>query len=87
MNDGMYCYLTCAFAAGLNGVIFGSPLDCLTTRHMSSPGVYKNPLDCLLTTIRNEGIFALYKGFIPNVARLGGFNIVLWVTIENVKKL
>jgi solute carrier family 25 uncoupling protein 8/9 len=86
MNDGMYCYLTCAFAAGFNGVIFGSPLDCLTTRHMSSPGVYKNPIDCLLTTIRNEGIFALYKGFIPNVARLSGFNIVLWVTIENIKK-
>lgn len=87
MKDGLHLYLVCALAAGVNAVIFGSPLDCLTTRHMSSPGVYKSPLDCIVKTVKNEGIIALYKGFIPNIARMSGFNMVLWITIENIKKL
>lgn len=32
---------------------------------------YKGALDCLLKTVRYEGIAALYKGFIPNYARIG----------------
>lgn len=86
MNDGTSCYMASAFGAGLNAVIFGSPLDMLTTRHMSSPGKYKNPLDVLMRTLSEEGITALYKGFTPNVLRLGGFNMVLWLTFESIKK-
>jgi len=32
---------------------------------------YKNSLDCLQKTVKNEGFFALYKGFIPIWMRLG----------------
>jgi solute carrier family 25 uncoupling protein 8/9 len=77
MADGTPCYLTCAFGAGFTACIFGSPLDVLTTRHMNSPGKYKNPVDVILTTVREEGVTALYKGFTPNVVRLGAFNMVL----------
>jgi len=86
MADATPCYLTCAFGAGFTAVIFGSPLDCLTTRHMNSPGKYKSPLDVVVRTISEEGITALYKGFVPNVLRLGAFNMVLQVTIEQIRK-
>ena len=86
MQEGTACYLTSAFGAGFTACIFGSPLDVLTTRHMNSPGKYKGPLDVASKIVRKEGIFVLYKGFTPNVARLGLFNMILWLTIENVKK-
>lgn len=86
MRDATPCYLTCAFGAGFTACIFGSPLDVLTTRHMNSPGKYKSPLDCGIQIVKNEGPLALYKGFVPNVLRLGVFNMVLQVTIEKIKK-
>jgi solute carrier family 25 uncoupling protein 8/9 len=86
MVDGTACYLTSAFGAGFTACVFGSPLDVLTTRHMNSPGKYKSPLDVATKIIKKEGIFVLYKGFAPNVVRLGFFNMILWLTIENVKK-
>ena len=37
-------------------------------------------------TFHNEGIFAFYKGFVPNIVRMGGFNMALWLTFETLKK-
>ena len=85
-QDGTACYLTSAFGAGFTACIFGSPLDVLTTRHMNSPGKYKVPLDVAVKIIKKEGPLVLYKGFAPNVIRLGSFNMILWFTIENIKK-
>ena len=87
LKDGTPCHLLCAAGAGLNATIFGSPVDVLTTRHMNSPGRYKGPIDVIATTLRQEGFFALYKGFIPNVFRLSLYNIVFWLTIEKIKKI
>ena len=86
MRDDTPCHLTCAAGAGLTACLFGSPLDVLTTRHMNSPGKYKNPLDVVVRTVSEEGVTALYKGFVPNVIRLSAFNMVLQVTIEKIKK-
>ena len=77
MVDGIPCNMACGFAAGFTAVIFGSPLDFCTTRHMNFPGKYKNPIDVMTTTFNQEGFTAFYKGFMPNVARLGCFNAVL----------
>jgi solute carrier family 25 uncoupling protein 8/9 len=49
MTDDVPCHLTSAFGAGFTAVIFGSPLDVLTTRHMNMPGVFKGPMDCMLS--------------------------------------
>lgn len=86
MEEGAPLYMTCAFGCGFTAVIFGSPMDIVTTRHMNSPGVFKSPWHCLTSIIKEEGMFAMYKGFIPNVARLGGFNMCLWLTVETLKK-
>jgi len=86
MRDATPCYLTCAFAAGFTAVIFGSPLDFCTTRHMNNPDKYNNPIDVMVKTFRQEGPTAFYKGFVPNVARLGTFNMILWFTLENIRK-
>jgi len=36
--------------------------------------------------VRTEGVLALYKGFIPNWLRLGPWNIIFFMTYEQLKK-
>ena len=86
MNDDIPCHLTSAIGAGLTACIFGSPLDVLTTRHMTQPGKFSGPADVIKSTLKTEGFTALYKGFIPNFTRLAGFNMVLWLTLEQIRK-
>ena len=86
MKDATPCHLTCGFAAGFTAVIFGSPFDIVTTRHMNNPGKYSGPTDCFLSILREGGPTALYKGFIPNVARLGLFNVFLQLSIEKIRR-
>jgi len=86
-QDGIPCHIFCAAWSGLTAVIFGSPVDVLKTRIMQAPkGTYANPLDAFAKTLYNEGIPAFYKGFAPNVGRLAGWNIAMFLTLEQVKK-
>lgn len=49
--------------------------------------VYASALDCMVQTVKLEGPLALYKGFIPTWLRLGPWNIIFFVTFEQLKKL
>jgi len=87
LKDGVPCHLTCACMAGFTACCVGSPVDVLKTRIMNAtPGQYGGPLDIVYQTIKNEGFGAFYKGFIPNVGRLAGWNCVMFLTLEQVKK-
>ncbi|CAI7891866.1 unnamed protein product [Closterium sp. NIES-53] len=33
-----------------------------------------------------QGVLAFYKGFIPNFGRLGSWNVIMFLTLEQVKK-
>jgi len=87
LKDGVPCHLLCASLAGFTACVVGSPVDVVKTRVMNAtPGTYKNPFDCFVKLARNEGFFAFYKGFIPNVGRLAGWNMIMFLTLEQVKK-
>ncbi|KAL8595989.1 hypothetical protein ACOMHN_018301 [Nucella lapillus] len=47
--------------------------------------IYSSSMDCLLQTVKTEGVMALYKGFIPNWLRLGPWNIIFFMTYEQLK--
>ncbi len=36
--------------------------------------------------VKNEGLATFYKGFTANFMRLGSWNVVMFVTLETVKK-
>jgi len=57
-----------------------------TASPAAQPHIYKSSLDCLVRTVRTEGFMALYKGFIPNWLRLGPWNIIFFMTYEQLKK-
>ncbi|XP_051153104.1 mitochondrial uncoupling protein 2-like [Leptopilina boulardi] len=86
MRDGIPCHLAAAVAAGLCTTIAASPVDVVKTRYMNSaPGEYKSALDAASRMFINEGPQAFYKGFVPSFARFVSWNIVLWVTYEQIK--
>lgn len=41
-------------------------------------------IDCARQSVQNEGILALYKGFMPMWVRLGPWALVNWVAFERM---
>lgn len=93
MSDGIGTHVTASFAAGFVASVASNPIDVIKTRVMNmkleAGGVapYSGALDCAMKTVRTEGVMALYKGFIPTISRQGPFTVVLFVTLEQVRKL
>ncbi|XP_059858680.1 kidney mitochondrial carrier protein 1-like [Delphinus delphis] len=93
MGDTVYTHFLSGFTCGLAGALASNPVDVVRTSMMNQsplrwqiPG-YTGFLDCLLQTWKNEGFFTLYKGFWPNWLRLGPWNIIFFVTYEQLKEL
>ncbi|XP_007018201.2 PREDICTED: mitochondrial uncoupling protein 5 [Theobroma cacao] len=93
MEDGMGTHVAASFAAGVVAAVASNPVDVIKTRVMNmkvEPGKalpYNGAIDCLMKTVRREGFRALYKGFLPTVSRQGPFTVILFVTLEQVRKL
>ncbi|XP_043687811.1 mitochondrial 2-oxoglutarate/malate carrier protein-like [Telopea speciosissima] len=93
MKDGLGTHVTASFAAGFVAAVASNPVDVIKTRvlNMKVEAVveppYSRAMDCALKTVRTEGPMALYKGFIPTISRQGPFTMVLFVTLEQVRKL
>ncbi|XP_054277649.1 dicarboxylate carrier SLC25A8-like [Macrosteles quadrilineatus] len=87
MTDNVPCHFTSALAAGFCTTFFASPVDVVKTRFMNSkPGTYTGAINCAVRMFRQEGFSAFYKGFVPSFCRLVSWNIVMWLTYEQVKK-
>uniref|UniRef100_A0A3Q0RT43 Solute carrier family 25 member 30 n=1 Tax=Amphilophus citrinellus TaxID=61819 RepID=A0A3Q0RT43_AMPCI len=89
MGDTVYTHFLSSFVCGLAGALASNPVDVVRTRMMNQRGgaLYQGTLDCLLQTWRSEGFMALYKGFFPNWLRLGPWNIIFFLTYEQLKKI
>ncbi|CAH1388478.1 unnamed protein product [Nezara viridula] len=97
IGDSVSNHFISSFIASLGTAIASTPLDVIRTRLMNqrkfiitdrkSSNLYKGSLDCLIQTVKNEGIMALYKGFIPTWIRMGPWNIIFFVTFEQLKKI
>mmetsp|Transcript_13533 Transcript_13533/g.28951 ORF Transcript_13533/g.28951 Transcript_13533/m.28951 type:complete len:377 (+) Transcript_13533:170-1300(+) len=80
------------FMGGLAGAAAAAattPVDVVKTRmmgqHATAP-LYTSSLDCLIKSVRAEGVMALYKGFLPTWMRLGPWQLVFWVSYEQLRK-
>jgi len=88
LNDNIVCHFTSAFIAGFVTTLIASPVDVVKTRYMNSQsGQYSGILDCARQLVVKEGPRAFYKGFVPSYMRLGSWNIVMFVSYEQYKRL
>ncbi|XP_026995366.1 mitochondrial uncoupling protein 2-like [Tachysurus fulvidraco] len=87
MTDNLPCHFTAAFGAGFCTTIVASPVDVVKTRFMNSTtGQYSSAINCAFTMLTKEGPTAFYKGFMPSFLRLGSWNIVMFVSYEQIKR-
>ncbi|GFY73431.1 mitochondrial uncoupling protein 2 [Trichonephila inaurata madagascariensis] len=88
MSDNIPCHFTSAFAAGFCATVVASPVDVVKTRFMNSHhGQYAGAVDCALKMFKEGGLTSFYKGFMPSFIRLGSWNICMFVTFEQLKRL
>uniref|UniRef100_A0A182JIU0 Mitochondrial brown fat uncoupling protein 1 n=1 Tax=Anopheles atroparvus TaxID=41427 RepID=A0A182JIU0_ANOAO len=86
MPNDIRLHFSAAVVAGLAATIVASPVDVVKTRYMNSPrGQYRGAIDCAIRMGAKEGMNAFYKGFVPSFARLVSWNVVMWISYEQLK--
>lgn len=86
-TDNVLTHLLSGLGAGFFAVCIGSPVDVVKSRMMGDSSAYKSTIDCFVKTLKNDGPLAFYKGFIPNFGRLGSWNVIMFLTLEQAKKV
>ena len=88
-----YCLTLYVLIFRLVGAIMGTPADVVKARMMNQPTdqygkglLYKNSLDCLTQTIKHEGLFGLYKGFVPCWLRMAPWSLTFWLSFEQIRR-
>ncbi|KAG5895800.1 hypothetical protein JTB14_029216 [Gonioctena quinquepunctata] len=68
-----------------------TPADVIKSRVMNqrvdrygNGTLYSSTADCLEKTVQDEGLKALYKGFMPTWMKLVSWSLTFWVTYENI---
>mmetsp|Transcript_25898 Transcript_25898/g.31435 ORF Transcript_25898/g.31435 Transcript_25898/m.31435 type:complete len:301 (-) Transcript_25898:438-1340(-) len=87
-NEGLQAHVLAATCSGLCATICSSPADVIKTRMMNQKGdakLYSSSIDCLRKTVQAEGLLSLYKGFFPTWMRLGPWQLVFWVSYEQLR--
>uniref|UniRef100_A0A673L9U9 Mitochondrial uncoupling protein 4 n=1 Tax=Sinocyclocheilus rhinocerous TaxID=307959 RepID=A0A673L9U9_9TELE len=91
--DNSICHGLASICSGLVAAIMGTPADVVKTRVMNQPRdsngrglLYKSSTDCLVQSVRKEGFFSLYKGFLPTWFRMAPWSLTFWLTFEQMRR-
>ncbi|KAJ3195588.1 hypothetical protein HK101_011731 [Irineochytrium annulatum] len=64
---------------GMAQVAVGHPLDTVKVRlQLDGSSRFKGPFDCVMQTVRNEGVLGLYKGMASPLIGMGFINAILF---------
>lgn len=88
-RDNLATHTASSVASGFFASLVSVPADVVKTRMMSqdtTAPLYRSSLDCLVKSVRAEGLAALYKGFLPTWARLGPWQLVFWTSYEQFRQ-
>ncbi|XP_020580865.1 mitochondrial uncoupling protein 3 [Phalaenopsis equestris] len=92
-EDNVLAHTMASVASGLCATTLSCPADVVKTRMMNQASckacdkIYRTSYDCLVKTVKFEGIMALWKGFFPTWARLGPWQFVFWVSYEKLRQI
>ncbi|PIK43291.1 putative mitochondrial uncoupling protein 4 isoform X2 [Apostichopus japonicus] len=93
LSDNWVTHALASSCSGLVAASLSTPADVVKTRVMNQPIgkdgrglLYKSSIDCLLKSVRQEGFFSLYKGFLPIWARMAPWSLTFWITYEEIRR-
>lgn len=88
IEEGPTLHLASSAVSGFVVCCFMHPPDTVMSRLYNQNGnLYKGVFDCLGKTIKTEGVFAIYKGFLPHLARILPHTILTLSLAEQTNKL
>lgn len=88
MDEGPALHLVSSTVSGFVVCCFMHPPDTIMSRLYNQNGnLYKGVFDCLGKTIRTEGLLAIYKGFLPHLARILPHTILTLSLAEQTNEL
>jgi len=88
-KDNIFLHFCSSMISGLVTTAASMPVDIAKTRIQNMKMIdgkpeYKGAGDVLLKVVRNEGFFALWKGFTPYYARLGPHTVLTFIFLEQM---
>ncbi|KAL8371442.1 hypothetical protein RB595_001308 [Gaeumannomyces hyphopodioides] len=88
MEEGPALHLASSTASGFVVCCVMHPPDTIMSRLYNQTGnLYSGVIDCLAKTVKTEGVFAIYKGFLPHLARILPHTILTLSLAEQTNKL
>jgi len=90
MEDGSALHFCASMVAGVAVASTTTPVDVIRTRMFNQPkGVklYDGMLDCMVKTVRQDGLRVLYRGFTPQWMRFGPFTIIQFMVWEKLRAM
>ncbi|KAI6184509.1 hypothetical protein M3Y97_00604100 [Aphelenchoides bicaudatus] len=89
IQDGIFCHFWASMISGLVTTIASMPVDIAKTRIQNMRIIdgkpeYTGAVDVLRKVVKNEGVFALWKGFTPYWARLGPHTVLTFIILEQM---
>jgi len=90
MKDGLGLQFLAANVAGLFATVSALPMDTVKSRVQQMKPVngvmpYTGAADCAMKMIKNEGFFALWKGFGPFLIKIGPHSIISLMILDSLK--
>ncbi|XP_017070730.1 mitochondrial 2-oxoglutarate/malate carrier protein [Drosophila eugracilis] len=91
IDEGIPLHLSAAMMSGLLSSLASMPLDLAKTRIQQMRMIegkpeYSGAIDVLKKVVKNEGAFAMWKGFTPYLIRMGPHTILSFVFLEQMNK-
>merc|ERR1719219_734360 len=91
IQEGIFCHFVASMISGLVTTIASMPVDIAKTRiqnqkYIDGKPEYKGALDVLAKVVKQEGVFALWKGFTPYFFRLGPHTVITFIFLEQMNK-
>lgn len=91
-TDNILAHFVASMISGLVTTIASLPVDITKTRIQNMKIIdgkpeYSGAIDVFTKTIRQEGIFSLWKGFTPYYARIGPHTVFTFIFLEQLRAL
>eukprot|EP00112_Aurelia_sp_Birch-Aquarium-sp1_P016134 Seg3632.1 transcript_id=Seg3632.1/GoldUCD/mRNA.D3Y31 product="Mitochondrial uncoupling protein 4" protein_id=Seg3632.1/GoldUCD/D3Y31 len=87
LEDNYVTHALGSVCSGLVAASLGTPADVIKTRIMNNPDLYKGTIDCFNKSVKHEGFFSLYKGFIPTWSRMAPWSLTFWLVYEQIRRV
>lgn len=90
MKDDIYCHFISSIISSFFSCLISSPFDFIRTRMMNQvfeKTIFKTSFHCFKYTLKNEGFWSLFQGFIPSYLRYGSSSVIGFIILEKLLKL